>query len=126
VIQIDKIEEGVAAIDIGSESYFVAVARQRVRQFGTFTGEVRQVAQYLREHGVTRVAMEATGVYWIPLHDYLDNNGFEVTVFNGASARNLPGRKTDVADCRVPSGRACDAAQSWFAAVLLYSASRDP
>jgi transposase len=100
MIVIDKIEPGVAAIDIGSESYFVAVAAQPVRQFGTFTSEVRQVGQYLREQGVTRVAMEATGVYWIPLHDYLEGQGFEVTVFNGASARNLPGRKTDVADCQ--------------------------
>jgi transposase len=102
MIQIDKIEEGVAAIDIGSQSYFVAVANQPVRQFGTFTGEIRQVAEYLRGQGVQRVAMEATGVYWIPLHDYLDSNSFEVTVFNGAGARNMPGRKTDVADCRAP------------------------
>jgi transposase len=100
VIQIDKIEPGVAAIDIGSESYFVAVANQPVRRFGTFTGEVRDLAEYLREQGVQRVAMEATGVYWIPLHDHLDSDGFKVTVFNGASARNMPGRKTDVADCQ--------------------------
>lgn len=98
--KLDKILPGVAAIDIGSESYFVAVANQDVRQFGTFTCEVRQVAEYLREHNVVRVAMEATGIYWIPLHDHLDNNGFEVTVFNGAHARNMPGRKTDVADCQ--------------------------
>jgi len=100
VARIDKILPGVAAIDIGSESYFVAVANQAVRKFGTFTSEVRQVAQYLREQGVVQVAMEATGVYWIPLHDHLDSNGFEVTVFNGAMARNLPGRKTDVQDCQ--------------------------
>ena len=59
-----------------------------------------QLGNYLRAHGVSRVAMEATGVYWIPLHDHLSRGGFEVTVFNGAHARNLPGRKTDVADCQ--------------------------
>jgi hypothetical protein len=126
MIQINKIEPEVAAIDIGSQSYFVAVAHQSVRQFGTFTADVRQLAEYLQRHGVRRVAMEATGVYWIPLHDYLDAQGFEVMVFNGANARNLPGRKTDVADCRVPSGRARDAAQSRHAAIVFYPHPGDP
>jgi transposase len=97
---IDKILPGVAGIDIGSEYYFVAVANQEVRRFTTYTGDIRLLTEYLREQGVVRVAMEATGVYWIPLHDHLDTNGFEVTVFNGAHARNLPGRKSDVQDCQ--------------------------
>lgn len=97
---IDRIFPGVAAIDIGSTDYWVAVAGRPVERFGTYTCDVRRVAAYLREQGVQRVAMEATGVYWIPLHDHLDSEGFEVTVFNGAYARNLPGRKTDVQDCQ--------------------------
>lgn len=94
------IKTGVAAVDIGSDSFFVAVADQEVRRFGSFTSEIRLLGEFLREQGVTHVAMEATGVYWIPLHDHLDTNGFQVTVFNGAHARNLPGRKTDIADCQ--------------------------
>ena len=99
-LKVDRIAAGVSAIDIGSEALFVAVADAPVKQFGTFTSELAQLGNYLREHGVREVAMEATGVYWIPLHDHLSKCGFKVTVFNGAHARNLPGRKTDVADCQ--------------------------
>jgi len=98
--KIDRIAPGVCAIDIGSESLFVAVADTEVRRFGTFTSEMILLGEYLRSHGIERVAMEATGVYWIPLHDHLEKCGFAVTVFHGAHARNLPGRKTDVADCQ--------------------------
>ena len=98
--KIDKISPDVAAIDIGSTDYWVAVADRPVERFGTYTCDVRRVAAYLKEQGVQQVAMEATGVYWIPLHDHLESEGFEVTVFNGAYARNLPGRKTDVQDCQ--------------------------
>ena len=98
--RIERIEPGVSAIDIGSEALFVAVAGEPVKRFGTFTSEMVLLGRYLQEQGVERVAMEATGVYWIPLHDHLDKCGFEVTVFNGAHARNLPGRKTDVSDCQ--------------------------
>jgi transposase len=97
---IDKIKSGFAAIDIGQEKFFVALAGQAVRSFGTFTSEVRLLAAYLKEHAVRAVAMEATGVYWIPLHDQLQAEGLQVTVFNGAHARNLPGRKSDVQDCQ--------------------------
>jgi len=100
VKRIERIEPGVSAIDIGSESLFVAVANEPVKRFGTFTSEMILLGEYLFSHGVERVAMEATGVYWIPLHDHLDKCGFEVTVFHGAHARNLPGRKTDAADCQ--------------------------
>jgi len=99
---IDKILPGIAGIDIGSEHFFVAAAGapEAVRRFGTFTSEIKLLAAYLKEHKVAKVAMEATGVYWIPLHDHLECQGLEVTVFNGAHARNLPGRKSDVQDCQ--------------------------
>jgi transposase len=98
-LTIDRIVPGCAAIDIGSEKHFVAVAGQAVRSFASFTGEVRKLCAYLQEHQVTRVAMEATGVYWMPLYDALEHAGLQVTLFNGAHARNLPGRKSDVQDC---------------------------
>lgn len=97
---IDRILAGVAAIDIGSEKLFVAVADQPVCSFGSFTCELKRLSEYLQVHQVKRVAMEATGVYWIPVHNRLQDAGIEVTLFNGLHARNLPGRKTDVQDCQ--------------------------
>lgn len=97
---INRILAGVAAIDIGSEKLFVAVCDQPVCSFGSFTCELQRLSEYLQAHGVRRVAMEATGVYWIPVHNQLQDAGFEVTLFNGLHARNLPGRKTDVQDCQ--------------------------
>lgn len=96
---IDRILPGVAAIDIGAEKYFVAAAGQPVRRFATFTADLHQLCAWLQEQQVTRVAMEATGVYWMPLYDALQKAGLHATLFHGAHARNLPGRKSDVADC---------------------------
>jgi transposase len=97
---IENILPGNAAIDVGSTEHFVAAAGADVRSFGTHTADIHLLCAHLKSHQITRVAMEATGVYWIPLHDMLREAGFEVTVFNGAHARNLPGRKTDVSDCQ--------------------------
>ncbi len=98
---IDRILAGYGAIDIGQEKIFVACSgEEAVRSFGTFSAELELAAEYLVQRGIGRVAMEATGVYWIPLHDLLEKKGLTVTVFNGAHARNLPGRKTDVQDCQ--------------------------
>ncbi len=98
---IDKIHPGYAAIDIGQEQIFIACAGdEKVRSFGTFSGDLQKAADYLKSCGVVKVAMEATGVYWIPIHDLLESEKFEVTVFNGAFARNMPGRKSDVLDCQ--------------------------
>lgn len=97
---IEKIAPGYAGIDIGQEKIFIAVSGQEVKPFGTHTVDYRLAGEYLKGHGVRKVAMEATGVYWIPLHDLLEAQGLEVTVFNGAYARNMPGRKSDVSDCQ--------------------------
>lgn len=100
-MKIDRILPGYAAIDIGKEEIFIAChGADQVRGFGTFSADFEAAAAYLKEHGIQKVAMEATGVYWIPLHDLLQARGFEVTMFNGANARNMPGRKSDVADCQ--------------------------
>jgi transposase len=98
---IDKIHPGYAAIDIGQEKIFIACAGDsQVRSFCTFSGDLQLAAMHLKQHGVSKVAMEATGVYWIPIHDLFQSQGLEVTVFNGAHARNMPGRKSDVLDCQ--------------------------
>nr|MBA2433035.1 transposase [Chthoniobacterales bacterium] len=97
---IDSILPGFAALDLGATKIFAAAAATPVKTFGTFTGELRALCAWLTEHQVHGVAMEATGVYWIPVHDLLQAAGFKVTLFHGAHARNLPGRKSDVSDCQ--------------------------
>jgi transposase len=97
---IDRIQPGFAALDLGATKIFAATAEAPVKTFGTFTGELEVLGQWLKEHQVHAVAMEATGIYWIPVHDALQAAGLEVTLFHGAHARNLPGRKSDVSDCQ--------------------------
>jgi transposase len=98
---IDKIHPGYGAIDIGEEKIFIACGGSaEVRSFATFSEDLERAADYVCAQGVNKVAMEATGVYWIPLHDVLESRKIAVTVFNGAHARNMPGRKTDVQDCQ--------------------------
>lgn len=97
---IDRILPGIAALDLGATKIFAATADAPVKTFGTFTNELRALSLWLKERQVRAVAMEATGVYWIAVHDKLQADGFEVTLFHGAHARNLPGRKTDVRDCQ--------------------------
>jgi transposase len=93
-----------AGIDIGSRQHWVAVpggsGEQLVRSFESFTADLSRLADWLRECGVNTVAMESTGVYWIPLFDVLEERGFEVLLVNAAHIRNVPGRKTDVRDCQ--------------------------
>jgi len=93
-----------AGIDIGSNEHWVAVGGDRtgqsIRSFGTFTSDLERLADWLKECGVRTVAMESTGVYWIPVYELLEERGFEVLLVNAAHARNVPGRKSDVLDCQ--------------------------
>ncbi len=94
-----------AGIDIGSEQHFVAVPIGRdpggdVRCFGCFTTDLCEMADWLRACGVTTVAMESTGVYWIPVYQLLEARGFEVNLVNARHLKNVPGRKSDVQDCQ--------------------------
>ena len=97
---IDTIMSGFAALDLGATKLFAATANTPVKVFDTFTSELRALAAWLKQNQVHSVAMEATGVYWIPIHDLLQDHGFKVTLFHGAHARNLPGRKSDISDCQ--------------------------
>jgi len=96
---LHRIAPGFAALDIGAEKLFVATAQGPVRAFASTTPEVRALCLFLQEQGVRHIALEATGVYWMPLYDALQGAGLEPLLFNGAHARNLPGRKSDVQDC---------------------------
>jgi hypothetical protein len=89
-----------AFVDVGSEQMHVSIAGGPPEVFGTFTTELHRLRDWLKEHGVKSVAMEATGVYWLPLYAVLERAGFKVSMVNGKQTRNLPGRKTDMKDCQ--------------------------
>jgi transposase len=93
-----------AAIDIGARMHVAAVQPDRdaepVRSFGTFTGDLQRLAEWFERCGVRTVAMESTGVYWIPVFEILDERGFEVILVNARDAKHVPGRKTDVSDAQ--------------------------
>ena len=89
-----------AAMDVGSEKLHVSIAGEAPKIFGTFTGELEKLRDWLGQHRVQTVAMEATGVYWLYLYEVLEGAGLEVVVVNGRHVQNVPGRKTDMADCQ--------------------------
>ncbi len=93
-----------AGIDIGATEIYVAVNPecdpQPVRRFDTFTDDLHRLADWLRSCNVDSVAMESTGVYWIPLFQILEAGGFEVCLVNARYYQNVPGRRTDVSDCQ--------------------------
>jgi transposase len=97
---LDVIHPQAAGIDIGNASHYVAVRPDRdpepVRRFECFTADLHRLADWLNSCGVTTVAMQSTGVYWIPLYDILEERGFEVYLVNARHTKNLPGRKSDV------------------------------
>ncbi len=93
-----------AGLDIGSAEIWVAVPSDRdpqpVRTFGTFTPDLRALADWLKDCHIQTVVMESTGVYWIPVYELLDAQGFHVAVVNACHVKNVPGRKTDEKDCQ--------------------------
>ena len=100
----DQMNPHAAGIDIGSKSHFVAVRTEAgeviVKEFDSFTSDLYELSKHLKEHKVTTVAMESTGVYWIPLYDLLEAEGFEVKLVNARHVKNVTGRKTDIEDCQ--------------------------
>lgn len=93
-----------AGVDVGAASHFVAVpvdrAEQPVREFPSFTEDLRRLADWLTTCGISTVAMESTGVYWIPLFELLESRGFTVYLVNAQHVKNVSGRKSDVLDCQ--------------------------
>jgi transposase len=93
-----------AGIDIGHREHWCAVPADRcpppVRAFGTFTQDLEEMARWLQQCGVTTVAMESTGVYWIPAFQILERHGLEVRLVNARHVQNVSGRKTDIQDCQ--------------------------
>ena len=98
---LERINPNAAAIDCGSAEHSVPPDRDPapVQSFSAFTSDLDRLADWLTACRVTSVAMEATGVYWIPLYEILEARGFQVVLVNARHVNNAPGRKSDVRDC---------------------------
>jgi transposase len=98
------IRSNAAGIDIGATKIYVAVPdgrdKEPVRRFGTFTQDLNEAAQWLKSCGIDTIAIESTGVYWIPLFQVLESYGFALFLVNSGHVKHVPGRKTDVEDCQ--------------------------
>jgi len=101
---LDIVHPDAAGIDIGGSEHWVAVSPERdqepVRCFDCFTADLNRMADWLIEKGVRSVAMQSTGVYWMPVFEVLEQRGLEVYLVNARHTKNLPGRKSDVAECQ--------------------------
>jgi transposase len=97
---LEVMHPNAAGIDVGNSMHYVAVRPDRdpdpVRRFDCFTADLHRLADWLQQCGVTTVAMQSTGVYWMALYEILDVRGFEVYLVNARHTKNLPGRKSDV------------------------------
>lgn len=102
VVQV--IQPNAAGIDIGATEIYIAVPEDRdprpIRCFDTFTEDLHNAAKWLKECNIDSIAMESTGVYWIPVFQILESHGFDVILVNARHVKNVPGRKTDVQDCQ--------------------------
>ena len=101
---LEVVHPDAAGIDVGNASHFVAVPPDRnqpaVREFGSWTADLRGMAEWLKQCGIRTVAMQSTGVYWVALQEILEREGFEVCLVNARGTKNLPGRKSDVQECQ--------------------------
>ena len=97
---LEVMHPNAAGIDVGNDAHYVAVRPDRdpnpVRRFDCFTADLHRLADWLQQCGVTTVALQSTGVYWLPLYDVLEARGLEVYLVNARHTKNLPGRKSDV------------------------------
>lgn len=100
---LDVVHPDAAGIDIGNASHFAAIPPERdpvpIREFGSWTAALQEMASWLTAHGIRTVALQSTGVYWIAVLDVLEQAGLEVYLVNARGTKNLPGRKSDVQEC---------------------------
>ena len=101
---LEQINLYAAGIDIGSQMHYVAVPAelddQPIRSYSCFTGDLKSMADWLVGIGINTVAMESTGIYWIPAYEILEEYGLEVLLVNARHVKNVSGRKSDVLDCQ--------------------------
>ena len=98
------VEPNAAGVDVGAREMYVAIPPDRdtepVRVFATFTADLEALADWLVDRGITTVALESTGVYWIPLYQILEDRGIRPCLVNARHMRNVPGRRTDWHECQ--------------------------
>jgi transposase len=106
-VQLDilqRLNPNAAGLDIGAAEIWASVPEGRdpqpVRMFPTFTVDLKVLADWLQACGIQTVAMESTGVYWIPVYEILEERGFQVFLVNARHLKNVPGKKTDILDCQ--------------------------
>lgn len=97
---LEIMHPNACGIDIGSKNFFVDAGEDTIKVFSTFTADCHAIRDYLTSLGITTVAMESTGVYWVILYAVLEEAGIDVFLVNGRDVKNLPGRKSDVKDCQ--------------------------
>ena len=101
---LEIVHQDAAGIDVGGSEHWVAISPDRdsepVRRFGCFTRDLHEMAQWLVEKRVRSVAMQSTGVYWMPVFEVLEGHGLEVYLVNAQHTKNVPGRKSDVQECQ--------------------------
>ncbi|MHB1670314.1 IS110 family RNA-guided transposase [Thiomonas sp.] len=102
--EVDEVYPHAAGIDVGGSSHWVAVstdaAEDSVREFGAMTDDLHAMADWLPQCGVDTVALESTGVYWIPVYEVLEQHGLQVWLVDARQMKYVPGRKSDVQDCQ--------------------------
>ncbi len=104
-IGLPVLKRHAAGIDVGSTEHWVCCPPKpdgsaNVRRFGTRSCDLEELAKWLKSEGIESVAMESTSVYWIPLYELLEANGFDALLANARQLSNVPGRKTDMQDCQ--------------------------
>jgi transposase len=104
-VELEIIRRDVAGLDLGSREHYVCAPAsdgegRELEHFGSTTAELHHLVRWLKERGVRSVAMESTGVYWIPVYEVLESQEIEVVLVNARALKSVPGRKTDVLDCQ--------------------------
>jgi transposase len=101
---LEIVHPQAAGIDVGGSEHWVAINpdldAEPVRRFGCFTADLREMARWLVEKGVRSVAMQSTGVYWMPVFEILEQHNLEVFLVNARHTKNVPGRKSDIQECQ--------------------------
>jgi transposase len=102
--RVEEVFTNAAGIDVGASSHWVAVpgpaTAEAVREFGVMTDDLHTLADWLLQCGVDVVALESTGVFWIPLFEVLERRGLQVWLVDARQLKYVPGRKSDIQDCQ--------------------------
>jgi transposase len=101
---LEIVNRDAAGIDVGNQSHYVAVPpgrdAQPVREFGSWTAALEEMARWLKSCGIRTVVLQSTGVYWIAVYDILQSHGLQVNLVDARGTKNVPGRKSDVQECQ--------------------------